>query len=111
MAIQDRGKRFSVTATGTSTAFATQAGATNVIYFVTDISGSTVSAGTISVLGGATGTTVLWADIITGSGSSYGYIKTFSEPLSGFPGGLVQVQLGGTITAYANISGFSINAS
>ncbi len=104
---QDRGTPFSVTNSGTSVALATQAGSSNVIRFVTDIAASSSGTmGTWAVYAGNSG----GSDILLWTGN--GMVNySFVEPLVGLVGGSVYVSANGTVTTYANLAGFSINAS
>jgi hypothetical protein len=99
------GTPVSKTASGTTVALATLTTATNTTYYITDITGSgDLTTGTITVYGGATGTTVLWVDTI----GSVPYRMNFTSPLKGNLGVSMGVQVGGTTVAYANVSGFSL---
>lgn len=105
---QDRGVPFSVTASGTTTAVATKAAGTNVIYFVTDISATASSAmGTWVLTAGASTGISNAATLWQGTGAVN---ISFSEPLAGFKGGSVYLTANGTTATYANISGFGITA-
>ncbi len=100
---QLRGTSFSVTATGTTTAQAVTSG-TDVTYYITDISGSTIgsatSTGTWAVIGGATGTTILYQ----GSGNVSTPIST---SLIGPSEGTVSFFVNGTAGAYATFASMS----
>lgn len=111
---QDRGIPFSVTASGTATAIATQAAATSTIWYITDISASTnavnanISAGSIVVFGGSTVVTPLWVDYM---GTNASYTRTFSQPLTGTLGAAIKVQAYGSSITFVNVAGFGISAA
>lgn len=101
--IKDYGKRFYVTATGTTVATATKAGVSGVTYYITDISVSSDKAG--AVISVKDGTTVIWAAIIAANAS---YNHSFSTPLAGTKGALVSITIDGTSVCKANLAGVSI---
>lgn len=106
----DRGIPFSATANGTTSATASKTGATNVTYYVTDISGSSdLAQATIQV---KDGTTVIWQDQLsqTAAGST-SYNHSFVTPLKATNGNSVSVVVTGTSVSNANIAGFAINNS
>lgn len=97
---QLRGNPFRITASGTTTAQAATTSGT-VLYYVTDINGSSTSTtGTWAILCGTTGTTILWQ----GAGTVN---ETFSEALV-IPAGTVSFYMNGSAVTYANISGYFI---
>lgn len=101
---QNYGQPFSVTASGTSVAIATQSGTTGTICYATDIAASSTgtTSGTWAVLAGATSTnatTILW--------QGAGVVNyQFSEPLASFLGGSLYMTSNGTTFTYINLSGF-----
>lgn len=101
-----RGSPFSVTASGTAVATATQAAVTGVTFYVTDIGISTQSTvatiGTFAVIAGAS--TVLWQGIF-GTSTVIPYEKSFSTPLSGGLGNAVKITANGTASTFVNMSG------
>lgn len=96
----NRGAPFSQTASGTTSAKAAQP-AVGLNMYVTDINGSSTTAGTWAILGGATGTTTYWAGIGAVS-------QTFQEPIVIPSAGTVTFAMAGATATYANISGYSI---
>lgn len=96
----NRGTPFSVTATGTSSASASFPKTTNVVY-VTDISGTSTTAGTWALLGGVTGTTTYWA----GNGN---VVQIFESPIEITSSGTVTFLMNGATFTAANISGYTI---
>lgn len=95
--VQNHAPGFSVTASGTAVAIATQAGTTGQICFVTDISGS--STGTMGTWTVMAGSNILWE----GSGAvNY----QFSNPLAGTSGASIVVTVNGTTATFANVGGY-----
>lgn len=94
------GVPFSATVSATTSATATKAASSGVVHYVTDISGSSDTAGAMVIL---SSTTTLWQDIV-GSGN---YRKSFLVPIRGDSGVAVSVKVTGTTTCTANISGYS----
>ena len=99
--IKDYGKRFYVTATGTTSATATKAATSGVVYYITDISASSDKAG--AVISVKDGTTKIWEAITNTS-----YNHSFATPLAGTKGALVSITIDGTAACKANIAGISI---
>ena len=96
------------TATGTTSAVATQAAVTGQTFYVTDISGSSdKAAAKILVKDGAT---VIWQDQIqvSAAGASY-YEHTFGTPLKCTSGNSASVTVDGTSVSNANLAGFVVN--
>ena len=102
---QDFGNPYSVTFAGSVSAIATQAGTTDRLYFVTDVSGSADKAAKLEV---RDGTTVLWQDQIVVNGTSASvFAYSFSTPLRGTAGNAISVYVGSATTvSYANLSGY-----
>lgn len=98
----ETGQRYAQTATGTTSAVATQTGVAGKKSFITDLSASSDKAGSIILV--KDGTTVIWQDIV---GATY-YHRTFRCPLVGTPGNDVSVTIDGTLASKANLSGYSI---
>ncbi len=101
--IQDYGKRFYVTATGTTSATATETASTGVTHYITDISASSDKAGAVITV--KDGTTNIWEAIIDANSS---YEHSFGVPLAGTKGNLVSITIDGTSVCKSNICGFSI---
>ena len=97
------GKRFSVTATGTTSATATKTASAGTTYYITDISASSDKAGAIVTV--KQGTTVIWEAILDANTS---YEHTFTTPLAGASGALVSITVDGTSVCKSNICGFSL---
>lgn len=101
---QDYGQRFSVTATGTTSATATQAASSGHSHYITDISASSDTAGSIITV--KQGTTTIWEAIIDANTT---YHHSFVTPLKGAEGALVSITVsGGTSVVKANIAGYTI---
>lgn len=101
--IQSRGQSFFVTASSVVVTAATVAAATNVIHYVTDISGSSDLATSKIVV--KDGSVTVWQDRI---GNTAPYHHTFSQPLRMTRGNAVTVTVDGTTVCNANVAGFSI---
>ena len=97
------GERFSVTATGTTSATATKTASSGHSHYITDISASSDKAGAVILV--KNGTTVIWAAIVDANAS---YNHTFGVPLKGTAGNLVSVEIDGTSVCKANIAGYTI---
>lgn len=100
---QQYGKRFYVTATGTTSATATKSAATGTSHYITDISASSDKAG--AVISVKDGTTTIWQAIIDANSS---YEHSFVTPLKGTAGNAVSITVDGTSACKANIAGYSI---
>ena len=101
--IQDYGKRFYKTASGTTAATATEGAASGKTHYVTDISASSDKAGAVITV--KQGTTVIWEAIIAANGS---YEHSFNTPLAGAVGALVSITIDGTSVCKSNIAGITI---
>ena len=101
--LQEVGKRFNDTGTGTTAATATESAVSGKCHYITDISASSDKAG--AVVSVKQGTTVIWAAILAANGS---YEHSFVTPLRGVSGALVSVGVDGTSACKANIAGFTI---
>lgn len=96
-----RGNRFSQTATHATAAVATEDAATGKVHYITDVSVSSDKAGAILLV--KQGTTTIWQVQV---GASF-YEHQFLSPLTGIEGALVSVEIDGTTTCKANMSGFT----
>ncbi len=104
---QQRGTPFSQTATHATSAVASQAGATGVQYFITDIAASTDKAGGILLV--KDGTTVIFQlQIATTAAGINAFEKSFKTPLACTVGNLASVTIDGTAACKANISGYAL---
>lgn len=102
---QNFGTPYSVAATGTTSAVATQSGITSKVQYITDIAGSSDKAG--SLLTVKQGTTTIWeVQLATTAAGNNSFQQSFQNPLTGVPGGAVSVTVDGTSICKANISGF-----
>lgn len=107
MAKIEYGTPFSVTATHATSAVASNAGVTDKIHYITDISGSSDKAGALLLV--KQGTTIIWqSQVATTAAGINAYEHSFVTPLSGVSGGLVSVTIDGTSVCHANIAGFTI---
>lgn len=97
---QENGLPYSQTASGTTSAVATQTGTVGKKSYITDISASSDKAGSIILV--KDGTTVIWQDIV-GAGN---YRHQFSEFLRGSDGADVSVTIDGTSVCKANLAGY-----
>ena len=98
------GQAFSVTATGTTAATATQAAVVGKTYYITDIMCSS-DKNDANVLV-KQGTTVIWqATLDTVATGNNTISHSFQTPLVGVEGALVSVTIDGTSSADANIAG------
>jgi Cu/Zn superoxide dismutase len=105
MIIPQNGSRFSVTATHATSAVATQAAASEVTHYITDISGSSDKAGALLLV--KQETTVIWqVQLATTAAGSNAFHHSFVTPLSGANGASVSVTVDGTSACYSNIAGF-----
>lgn len=98
---QQFGTPFTVSATGTTSATATQAGIAGKTMYITDFSASSDLAGAIFTL--KQGTTTVWEGILPAN-TTWG--QGFEQPIPGVSGGLVSITVNGTSVSKANISGF-----
>ena len=106
---QDRGTPFSKTATGSTSAVASQTGVANTQYYITDIAASTDKAGALLLV--KDGTTVIWQlQIATTAAGINAIQESFTMPLPCTIGNLASVTVDGTAVCNANIAGFSIQA-
>lgn len=104
---QQRGTPFVVTATHATAASASQAGATGVTHYITDISASSDKAGALMLV--KQGSTVIWRSQVQTTAAGFNaYEHTFSSPLAGVAGGAVSVEIDGTAVCHANIAGFTL---
>lgn len=105
----NRGTWFSVTATGTSSATATNAAVENKTHYITDIMcSSDKDAANVLV---KQGTTTLWqATLDTAATGNNTISHSFQTPLVGVSNGLVSVTIDGTSSADANIAGFTLES-
>ena len=101
--IQDYGKRFSKTASGTTSATATESASSGQIHYITDISASSDKAGAVVTV--KQGTTTIWEAIIDANSS---YEHSFVTPLAGASGASVSITVDGTSVCKANIAGYTI---
>lgn len=107
MIIPQNGSRFSATATNATSAVATQAAASGVTHYITDISGSTDKAGALLLV--KQGTTVIWqVQLASTAAGNNSFTHSFATPISGANGASVSVTVDGTSACYSNISGFSL---
>jgi len=97
------GQRFSVTASGTTSATATKSGSTGHIHYITDISASSDKAGAVITV--KRGTTTIWEAIIDANTS---YNHSFKVPLVGSKGEAVSITVDGTSACKANLAGYTI---
>ena len=97
---QLRGTPFYVTASGTTSVSASYSKTTNAVY-ITDLTGTSTTAGTWALLGGATGTTVFWQ----GTGN---FSEDFIEPLGITTAGTITLLFNGATNTFANMSGYTI---
>ncbi len=100
---QNHSLPFQQTASGTTSAVATQTGVANTTYYITDISGSSDKAGALILV--KNGTTIIWQDII----NTTAYTHSFIQPLKGSIGADVSVTVDGTAASKANMAGFIVN--
>lgn len=100
---KDYGEAFSQTATGTTSATATQSASSGHSHYITDISASSDKAGAVVLV--KNGTTVIWAAIIDANSS---YNHSFVTPLKGTAGNLVSVTVDGTSVCKSNLAGYTI---
>lgn len=102
---QEHGVPISATSTGTTSTSASIAGVPNQTIYITDIAGSSSNpSGTITVLSGST---VLWQAMV---GASH-YDHSFIQPLTCAVGATCSVVTAGTVTCYANLSGFILTTT
>ena len=104
------GTPFATTATGSTSAAASQAGVTGVRYYITDICVSSDKPGaTVQVKDGAN---ILWQNIVNGATASTitPYSEQFSVPLKCSSGATASVTVDGSAACAANIAGFSNNS-
>ena len=98
------GQRFSATASGATDATATISADPDKTYYITDISASSDTDGSIITV--KQGTTIIWEAIIKANTS---YEHRFGTPLVGEKGASVSISVsGGTSVVKANLSGFSL---
>jgi len=101
--LEDYGQRFYKTASGTTSATATQSASSGVIHYITDISASSDKSGAVVTV--KQGTTTIWEAIIDANTT---YHHSFRTPLAGAKGASVSITVDGTSACKANIAGFSI---
>lgn len=98
------GARISATATGSTGAYASIAGAAGKTIYITDIgvSSDLVTGAVYAIVDGAT---VIWKGIISGLGPPVE--RSFITPLRITEGATATVQISGTAQSYASLSGFT----
>lgn len=102
---QLRGQPFSMTATGSTLASATQTAVASRTHYVTDVTFSTDKAGAIALV--KDGATTIWQTQVGDIGSDTSHYETvFSTPLAGTPGNALNIQIDGTSVCKANASGY-----
>ena len=104
----DKGTWWSQTATGTSSATATESAVASKTHYVTDFQCASDKADAIILI--KQGTTVIWQITLdTPSTATDQSHHSFQTPLKGADGALVSVTIDGTSSADANLSGFTLD--
>lgn len=104
----NRGTWWSQTATGTSSATATEVAVVGKTHYVTDFFCASDKADAIIQI--KQGTTVIWQSTLdTPSTSNDHHHHSFQTPLKGAADALVSVTIDGTSSADANLSGFTLD--
>jgi hypothetical protein len=103
------GTPYSATATGSTSAVATQNGVALQTIYVTDISGSSDKVGSKILV--KDGSTVIWQDFVGSNTSVAAYNRVFTTPLKATIANTITVTVDGTATCNANLSGFITNNS
>ena len=105
---QDHGQRFNATSGNAAggSAVATQAASSGRVHYVTDVTGSVLSATAYITV--TAGNTTYWQDVF--GTATFLYIKNFTSPIAISSGSAVSVKVlyGTAGSAYANIAGYTI---
>lgn len=106
--LQSKGQRFNSTSgeAVSGSAVATQAASSGRVHYVTEITGSILSATAYITI--TAGNTTYWQDVF--GTAEFTYVKDFVVPIAISSGSAVSVKVlyGSTGSAYANIAGFTI---
>lgn len=104
---QQRGTPFTATATNATSAVASKTGVAGIVYYITDIAGSSDKAGSLLLV--KDGTTVVWqVQLATTAAGINAFHEQLKTPILCTSGAAASVTVDGTAACYANIAGYAI---